>query len=210
VEYLIAYLLSLILLLTIIAFTTLQIRYFLIRDGKNEYMETNTRAWFGLINLKLKVPLVKLADNLKGTKVHVELESPNEEIQEIKVKITPKRFYRILKQILSFIKRVHDLLKILKIFLKRVRLEQFEWKTKIGTGDAAETGMLAGASWGMKGSIVGMIGSMVSLRTLPTIYVHPLFNEKKITTTLSCMFRFRIGYAMVAGIRIVLNLRKKA
>ncbi|WP_159102330.1 DUF2953 domain-containing protein [Caldalkalibacillus mannanilyticus] len=107
------------------------------------------------------------------------------------------------------IKRVHQLHVIAKKFLKNIRLEELIWRSKIGTGHAAETGLLTGVGWGVKSNIIGMFSSYLTLRCVPRISVTPSFNEKKIESNIQCMIRFRIGNAIVAGIRILLNLRKR-
>ena len=45
-------------------------------------------------------------------------------------------------------------------FLKKVNVTELEWHSTMGVGDAALTGMLTGALWTIKGSIIGMIQSL--------------------------------------------------
>ncbi len=47
--------------------------------------------------------------------------------------------------------------------MRKVTVKQFEWHSMIGVGDAAHTGMISGAIWTLKGSIVGIIKSLFKI-----------------------------------------------
>lgn len=208
-EFVFALILSLFILLTIIFITTLQISIHFKRNGKDDKVKTNIKAWFGLIDIRTEVPIIDFSEDLSGTESQLNIESPNETIDKSEFKVKPSEIMQVNQRIYHWIKKIHDLHKIVKRFLKRVRLDKLEWHSAIGTGDAAQTGVLTGVSWGIKSSLIGLISSYVTLRALPRIHVQPLFQEKRVETELKCMIRFRIGHAILAGIRILLNLRKR-
>jgi hypothetical protein len=208
-QYILASMLAFLFLLTIIFFTTIRVTVHLIRKGKDDKVRTNIKAWFGLINIRTEVPIVRMSDDLSGTEYQMEMESPNEKLEKLTFKMKPAELLQIQHRIYQWIKKVHALHHIMKRLLKGIRLEQLEWRSSIGTGDAAQTGTLSGISWGVKSNIIGLISNYLTLRTIPRIHIEPLFQEKKLETELKCMIRFRIGYAILAGIRIVLNLRKR-
>jgi hypothetical protein len=196
-------------MLTITFFTTVRVTVHLIRKGKDDKVRTNVKAWFGLINIRTEVPIMKMSEDLSGTEYQMEMETPNEKIEKQKFKVRPSELLQLLHRVYHWIKKVHALHRIMKKLLKGIRLEQLEWKSSIGTGDAAQTGTLSGVGWGVKSNIIGLVSNYLTLRTIPRIHIEPLFQEKKLETELKCMIRFRIGYAILAGIRIVLNLRKR-
>jgi hypothetical protein len=196
-------------LLIIIYSTTVRVNVHFRRVGSNDIVETEVSAWSGLIHLKSKVPILHFSEDLSGTDVTVELESPSEPLDQAKSKITPRELWRTLHRIHAFVKKVHELHLIAKRFLKKIRLDHLHWSTTIGTGDAAETGTLIGFSWGIKSNIVGILSAYLTLRDFPKLSVTPDFNKKRLETELRCIIRFRIGHAMIAGIRIILNLRKR-
>ena len=136
------------------------------KDGKDDRVEGNITAWFGLISITTKIPMIKLADNFKGTEYQVELDTPQEPIERKRIKLHPKEFFQLLQRIHNWIQKVHHLHVILKKMLKGIRLEQLEWRSIIGTGNAAETALLTGVGWGIKSSILGAV-SYTHL-TLPT------------------------------------------
>lgn len=208
-ETILSILCSQLLLLTILFFTTIQVTLRISKTGRDDHVESHIRAWFGLISIRTKVPLINLKKDLSGTEYQFELESPNEPLEKKKFKLSPHEYFQLLQRVQRLIKRVHQLHVIAKKFLKNIRLEELIWRSKIGTGHAAETGLLTGVGWGVKSNIIGMFSSYLTLRCVPRISVTPSFNEKKIESNIQCMIRFRIGNAIVAGIRILLNLRKR-
>jgi hypothetical protein len=86
-----------------------------------------------------------------------------------------------------------------------VYIEEFEWYTTIGTGDAGSTGIFSGLLWTIKGSLVGLVGQLMNLNQPPKIEVHPSFQMPIVRTNLQCMFSFRMGKAMLAAYQIVKN-----
>jgi hypothetical protein len=73
----------------------------------------------------------------------------------------------------------------------------------IGIGDAVYTGVAAGALWSIKGSIIGLLSNYLRMKEMPKLMVQPNFQQMITSTDLSCMFQFRIGYAILAGLKLV-------
>ncbi|WP_409270920.1 DUF2953 domain-containing protein [Neobacillus sp. SCS-31] len=96
----------------------------------------------------------------------------------------------------------------LKGFLKAVTVRQFEWSTAAGAGDAALTGIVSGAIWAAKGIIIGLLSETVNLKASPAISVTPYFQYRISATMLTCMFTFRAGKAISAGIKIYKYVKK--
>ena len=78
-----------------------------------------------------------------------------------------------------------------------------EWHSVIGVGNAALTGTLTGALWSVKGGVLGVISNYMRLKDMPNLSITPSFQKAYSQTQLSCMIQFRIGYAMVAGLKLV-------
>ena len=62
--------------------------------------------------------------------------------------------------------------------------------------------MAAGALWTAKGSLVGFISSFMRLKKMPVLTVTPDFQAAVAETSIKCMFRFRIGNAIFAVIKL--------
>jgi hypothetical protein len=50
---------------------------------------------------------------------------------------------------------------------------------------------------------MGLLSEYFSFKEMPQIMVHPNFNQMMTSTDLSCMFQFRTGHAMLAGLKLV-------
>ncbi len=177
----------------------------------DDFLKIEFKAWFGLIKYKINIPLIKVDDNSPTIVIKEEVQSGRTE--ELKKKDT-KQFsvedmlnsIRDMKAILEHVVSLH---RIIRNFFKKVSVTKLEWHTAMGVGDAALTGMLTGALWTMKGSVIGMISHYFKLLENPNMTVQPLFQMAISQTSFKCMFQFRIGYAMVAGIKTVEILERR-
>ena len=106
----------------------------------------------------------------------------------------------MIKKIIKHIVGFH---KIIRHFLKKVQVKQFEWNSRIGIGDAAHTGTLVGACWAIKGSIIGLLTTTLNFRVMPLITVTPDFQKERAETAILCILRFRIGQAILTGIKLL-------
>jgi hypothetical protein len=194
-------------MIILILITKLTITLSLYHGNDNDHFKVKLRAWFGLLRYTIDIPLVKLDDD--GPNIVVEEKNirgdenePSSE-KESKKKITPKDFINSLndtKQILTHVKELH---KIIRRFLNKVKIDHIHWRTLFGTGDAASTGTMTGAIWGMKGSIIGLISGYMRLQSQPSIEVVPSFQKAIIQTHFSCIIQFRIGNAILVGFKIL-------
>ncbi|GAA0380324.1 DUF2953 domain-containing protein [Bacillus horti] len=206
---LVSLLLAFAILCFIFYWTTLEIFIQSKRKGKDNYFHVRIRAWFRLIEYDTEIPIIKLSEDKPGVEYDVKAESPTKKLDEKKISITLSDVVTSFQKLHDFIQKVYGLHIIVKHLLKNVRLKQLEWKSTIGTGDAAETGMLSGLAWGIKASFVGFFASYTTLQCLPNVQVISSFQQKKMDSNFVCMFRLRIGHAILAGIRIALHSRKR-
>ncbi|EGL83172.1 hypothetical protein CathTA2_1285 [Caldalkalibacillus thermarum TA2.A1] len=193
----------------IIWFTPLHISIHYIRQGQDDLLRTQVRAWFGLINLKNEFQIVKLANDLSGMVFQAEMESQDQSLDQKNFKMTPGEMFQLHQRTYGLMRRIHGFHHIIKSFLNRIRLVKLEWYSRIGTGFADETGLLTGMVWTVKSTLVGLLSSYLTLRTVPRMQVKPSFQEKVLETEFKCMIRFQFGHAILAGIRILLNLGKR-
>jgi hypothetical protein len=189
-------------ILIIFSKITIYLNYYHHKDDDN--LKVEIRLWFGLIRIKKQIPLIKVDDNSPSI-ILKESEKSNEETENNeKVKqITPQKLINSLKNFREIIEHVFQLNSIVKNFLKKVTIQRFEWQSAIGVGDAVYTGVAAGALWSVKGAIVGVLSNYLRMKEMPKIMVQPNFQQMVTSTDLLCMFQFRIGHAMLAGLKIV-------
>jgi hypothetical protein len=191
------------LVLVIMTKVKVGINYFHAQD--DDSLKVEFRALFGLIKYKLDVPLIKVDENSPTIVVEEKVKKGEEE--ETKQKGTEQFSaeelldgFKDLKTLLEHVVSFH---RIVRHFCKKVDITQIEWQTVMGTGDAASTGMLTGAVWAVKGSIIGILSHYFRIQNSPNLSVHPHFQLAVTQTSFKCMLQFRIGHAMVAGIKLV-------
>lgn len=195
----------LILLLILIMATKLKIYIHFYHGNDNDHLKIQFKAWFGLIRYKIEVPLIKLDDNSPTLVVKEKTAAgPQEDAPKQDTKqFSAKDLINSLHDTKSMINHIVSIHKIIRKFLKRVTIRNLEWHTFGGLGDAAHTGMLTGALWAIKGSILGLISHYMKLKTPPSITVTPHFQFSVSQTAISCMIHFRVGHAMLAGIKLI-------
>ncbi|WP_231893410.1 DUF2953 domain-containing protein [Rossellomorea aquimaris] len=189
----------------LILITKITITLSLYHGNDNDHFKVKMRAWYGLIKYTIDIPLVKLDDD--GPNIVVEEESKKgDESNPSKKKtskITPSEFINSLHDTKEMIVHVQSFHHIIRKFTKKVKLDKVQWKTLFGTGDAASTGTLTGIIWGMKGSIVGILSGYMKLQSMPHLEVIPTFQKAIIQTQFSCIIQFRIGNAILVGLKIL-------
>lgn len=171
----------------------------------DDHLKIQFKVWFGLIKFKREFPLIKIDDNSPTIVVKQKNPETKQDSSEQKNK---KQFsyedllnnLRNMKELITSVVSLHI---IVQKFLKKIAVKKLEWHTVIGIGDAASTGMIAGAIWTVKGGLVGLISHFLKLQAVPNITITPQFQHAVSQIAFSCMIQFRIGHAMLAGIKIL-------
>ncbi|PLR68417.1 DUF2953 domain-containing protein [Bacillus sp. UMB0893] len=172
--------------------------------GDDDEIKVKFKAIFGILKYTIKIPLVKVDPN--GPNILIKEEKKmggTSEPKEIDEKISPNDMLASIKDFKELTEHIVHLNKIVRKFLSHVQISKFKWHSQLGTGDAATTGMIIGPGWTLKGSVVGIISSYMKLKSRPNLSIEPNFYQKSSKTNLSCMLHFRIGHAIVAGIRLL-------
>jgi hypothetical protein len=192
-------------LLLIILFTKLTIFINYYHHNDNDDLKIEFKVW-GIVKYKLNVPLIKIDDNSPSLviKGNTQMGEAPENQSETKAKqIVPDDVINNLKNVKEIIQHVVSMHVIVRKFMRKVSVKQFEWHSLVGVGDAAHTGMISGALWTLKGSILGIVSHYIKLKEMPNLSVTPHFQFTIIQTRLSCIFQFRIGHAILAGLKLI-------
>ncbi|MFD2446339.1 DUF2953 domain-containing protein [Bacillus sp. CGMCC 1.16607] len=203
--WLVVALIILFILIVVIIWTKLTIILDYYHGNDNDHLKVEVKIWFGLIKYKKEIPMIKIDDNTPSivfkekTKVGQDEKTSSEGVTQIK-KDDIRRIFRNARKLLQHVVKLHA---ISRDFLSKVSVKQFEWHSVIGVGDAAYTGMFTGAVWAIKGSMVGMISHYMKLKEMPKMTVMPNFQKAVSQTRLKCIFQFRIGQAMLAGLKLI-------
>ncbi|WP_027416448.1 DUF2953 domain-containing protein [Aneurinibacillus terranovensis] len=200
----------LIILLIILWTTSIRIQIVYKRENENDRFEVEISIWRGLLRYHLNIPLLDLQSLTKGvTMSHRAKSADGDNIsRKRKERITPHTVYRLRERFLGLLDNIHDFSEILKRTLKTIRCERLEWTTRVGIREASATGTLTGLVWGVKSGIIAVIAHYISMYAIPRLQVIPDFNNEQFNTQFLCIVKFRLGNAIIAGIRLLLNLRK--
>ncbi|MFS0882857.1 hypothetical protein CHH83_23135 [Bacillus sp. 7586-K] len=172
----------------------------------NNHFKIKLRAWFGLIRYTIEIPLVKIDDDANlvvKQKQKVGKEKNNDSVAKGTEKVTPEESLHFMQDIREITQHIVGLHGIIRSFLKKVKVIKLEWHSQLGVGDAAHTGIITGAAWGIKGGVISLIGKYMKVKTTPYVTITPEFNQVCSRMKLECMFQFRIGQAIYAGIQFI-------
>jgi hypothetical protein len=203
--WLVIILLILLILLVIIILTKLTIKIDYYHGNDNDHIKLEFKIWFGLIKYKKEIPMVKI-DEDSPTIVYKSETKKGKENQTTKEEdkvITKDKVINSFHDAYKLLQHVVKLHSIVRNFLSKVQVKNIEWYSAMGVGDAAYTGMLVGGIWAIKGSIIGIISHYMKLSEMPKMTVTPCFQQTISQTRFKCMFQFRIGQAILAGLKLI-------
>ncbi|WP_426453490.1 DUF2953 domain-containing protein [Paenibacillus sp. S-38] len=178
--------------------------------GKDDEITIHAKALFGLVNLKFVIPIVRFQSLKKGFEIQAKQVNANAGslLGEAMGNIGPEMMRRAYENIRILLQNCFQFNDWLRQMLARVRCTQMDWRTTVGIGDAAETAFLAGAFWGIKTSILGLLFRYIPLDGQPRLAVIPAFNQTLIAVEGTCTFRVRMVYVMLAGFQLLLRILK--
>ncbi|MCD8508681.1 MAG: DUF2953 domain-containing protein [Bacillus sp. (in: Bacteria)] len=159
------------------------------------------------IKYKVQVPLLAVDDESASIVYEEKRQSPLGE-KQIKEKFTVHRFIDDVKHFQRLLKHVVGFHTIVRKFMQKMSVNEFYWATQLGTGDAAITGSATGAIWAIKGNVLGILTNYMKIKTMPEIYVNPDFQQMLLKTSFKCMVSFRLGHAMLAGLKVLRHWKK--
>lgn len=197
--------LLLILIVPLLYFLKLKVFVHFYHGQDDDHLSIKFKALFGLIQYKLEIPVIQIDDDSPTIVVKEKIEpGAKEQVKDEKTsKFSPKEILNSFQDFEVFIQHVVGLHTIIRKFLKKVTIKDIKWDSVIGVGNAAYTGMITGAFWAAKGSLIGVLSHYMRMRNLPQMTVTPHFQMAISQTSFSCMIQFRIGHAMLAGIKLI-------
>ncbi len=168
-------------------------------QGKDDHFALDLSLWRGLIHYKLEIPVVKMQSSSKSPLLWPQ---PAYKIQtEIEEKGDGHLFGTLYRAALQTKKYYPMFLRL----LNHIELKRFNWTTEIGAAGPAQTGIFAGAIWGLKFFIFSYICRMCAAgKENPIINVKPNFKTACFNSRLDCIFKVRIGYIIFTSLMALL------
>lgn len=190
------------------------------RNRSDDYIVVNVYLGKKVILYTMKVPVVdlikndellwlsseiKTADETAKTKTNV-----NRERRFVKNTIRmcfhdPRRLWHAFKSVKFYIKLYR---RVVRRLVNSLTCERLQWKTTYGSDDAANTGIITGALWTVKGMLVTVLRRRFSFTAPPEIAVIPVFGQSRFDVDFQCIFSLRLG-KIISATTILVKLSGK-
>lgn len=173
------------------------------REENQDKGELHIRYLLGLIHIHRFLQELQTKTTEEGPAIQIH--SNNQERTK-KHSLTLKEFVENFRPWMDFIKESTPLFKSL---LSHVFIKQSIFKANIGTGDAVTTGLSTGAVWSIISPLLGYLSTHSHFEQNPDIQIQPNFQQKLLQIHLYGIMKIRAGYAIKAGIRVLLAWKRR-
>ncbi|RSL34272.1 DUF2953 domain-containing protein [Salibacterium salarium] len=204
--WLIGILSILIILVGVVVITPVTLSFQFIQKKTNQDLYLKITLWH-VFYKTFELPVVSFEEETGSLVMKEKSKASTGKIEEKDIKETPEEFQEQVESLWLWIRHITGLRPILHSFLNKWKVKDFYWKSKIGTGDAAWTGLLSGSLWSVKHIAVGLMSAVLQLRCDPQIDIVPDFQKTALDVEFSCMVTTRLGHAIIAGIRVIKHLK---
>lgn len=181
------------------------------KEQDNDRLYAEFRGLFGLVRFRYEVPVARLKNLQKGMQFQTESEwhaGKKLTSKDDKLQINLQKIIRNHRKFKMLADHVFDLHGWIKEVLANVNCTGLRWKTDIGLGDAADTAVTVGLIWGLKATILGFACKYFCMKETPQVAVTPQFTQFRFSTELQCIFEFRLGNAIHAGLFLLVRIMK--
>ncbi|TBL79794.1 DUF2953 domain-containing protein [Paenibacillus thalictri] len=199
--------LGVVVIVCLIAASPITIQFYFSRMKDNDKAWIDVKWLYGLVKLHYKIPLLRFEGLLKG----LEMRAQKKGVGAAETKdenITPHKIEQMIENIKLLLKSTERMNDWWKETLAHLKCGKLRWETRVGIGDAAGTAVTAGMLWGVKSSLLGYLFQFIQLNAKPQIAVSPQFNAMHFSTEILCQTSLRTGYAMYAGVVLLLRIVK--
>ncbi|MBU8786992.1 MULTISPECIES: DUF2953 domain-containing protein [Bacillus] len=191
-------------LLAAVWFMKIRVSIEYVHTHDDDRLTVKIRTLFGLLHIKREIPMIKV--NQKDMTIDVkERMSTAVSKDKKKRKVGFNDVLKSMRQIKNLVEQIRNLQPVIRKFMKRIHVTKLEWTSVLGLPDAALTGIATGGAWSVKSASMAMLDRFLSFDRRPEYQVIPVFNSPSSKTHLTCIFHFRVGHAITAAFRIVVN-----
>lgn len=194
----------------VILFSYVQLTTYLMRKGKDDLLQLDVKAIFGLVRFKIEVPVIifkGLNEGLdyKAEAVLTNLKNPvgnyNEALDQPKIKGHFQKARELYNHVDNFPSWMNNI-------LSHLQCVKLRWYTNLGIGDCASTAMLSGSLWGVKSSLIGFASTKISLQTMPELAVNPQYNQSIFATEMQSVLKMRLFYLLWGSLNLFYRIFK--
>lgn len=191
-----------------VCMSNMTLRLVMSHISQNDQLTVDIHALYGLLRRRYTIPMIKFKGFMKGFVMHAEkvnrnqgvvLEQTDEMITIDKVKEYYSNFKNLIEHFVGFNEWVSRT-------LQRIKFTKLNWTTYIGFGDAAETAIATGLAWSLKTSLLGYIAQYIRLKVVPSLAVHPSYNQPQLSTEIVGEAKIRMGYVIVGACMFLVRI----
>ncbi len=164
-----------------------------LRENKYNHIKIEARALWGLVNLRLEVPVGKRAE---------------EAFEENKERDS-NYFISYLKELKKVKRNLKKPGGFFKFFRKQIKCSHFYWSTSFGLSDAGETGMVYGIIWAAKGNTATLLKkSFIFKDSSFYLQVNPDFKKPHLRVDIQGFFSIYLYHLyLIMALMIYLKLQ---
>ncbi|MTI48165.1 DUF2953 domain-containing protein [Sporosalibacterium faouarense] len=192
-----------IILILFLIFIPFYINIELLRKNNNDYLKFKFIIIKGLIKFDLEIPFIDIIKN--NNKFSLEIQDKIEKGKKEKDVSKKKKVIpidKILKKIKETLAYDEMIKTISKYMLKKIKINEVNWETKIGFHDSSVTAVLTGFVWSIKNIILSFLVSTYDKKIEKMhLNVLPAFNENIFETHLNCIIKLKMAYIIIAGLK---------
>ncbi len=184
------------------------VRFIFTRDNRDETLLIDSKALFGLIRYRYKMPHLIFKGMEEGIQVQGEIinRNDNELKATTKKNLNKHKIMENYHKSKRLITHVFGFTQWLTQTMCHLKCTKLQWKTNLGTGDAAETAVTTGLVWGLKSSLISVALKYMCFDVKPMLAVNPEYNKAHFSTELVCVVKMKLGIAMLSGMLLIYRI----
>lgn len=177
------------------------------RFDEHDHLEITLHAFHGLWKFKSVIPTLQLEWE-KGPELEVghQAQSAAGNVRKGQRHIRFRFwrsgfFYRLWPRLPGLLSRLQHMK---TKFYRSIHCTELDWRFEIGSSDAAQTALAAGALWAFTGFSLARLYRQVTMDvSRPVLKVTPQFQKQGFSCDIHCIFHLRIGHIIIAGLNLV-------
>ncbi|GEO25732.1 hypothetical protein AAC03nite_15170 [Alicyclobacillus acidoterrestris] len=164
------------------------------------------RYLFGLVHLKRELTKMKVGITDEGPTVGANTESDKHASKRMLSAAELPDVFRDLRSIWNFRRTAG---RILGRFGRHLHVQVITLEANVGFTDAVLTGTSIGFLYMVVEMVFGCVSQYCRLHQVPTVAIHPVFNQSVLQVRTQSIMKVRLGYAISAGIRLLVAWKRR-
>lgn len=188
------------------------------RRGRDDHLAVDVYALKKLVSYHLEVPMARIATrgglpwpetavDTAGGQTETRAKGEQRFVRKSWriFRFQPRRWHHLMMQ-LRFYTRLYK--RAAARLLVATECEKLSWRTGLGTGDAALTGVATGMAWQIKGTTYTSMQRRLKSVSRPDFLVQPYYGREGVDIELECIFSIRLGNVINATTAAIRYLAK--